>query len=128
MPQIKLPSARLLSVLLAGALLLCHGVFGVVHLICDPPQCVAIGHAPEHRAAHAAAAADAHEHPAGHETSTEYFAIFAGLLGLLLGLLPKGTASRVGVGARRPPVVRRASDMFRPARGPSPPSLQVFRL
>ena len=124
----KPPSAKLLSVVLAGALLLCHGVFGVVHLICDPPQCVAAGHAPEHRAAHAGVTAGAHEHSAGHGTSTEYFAVLAGLLGLLLGLLPKGAASRVGGGARRPPVVRRASDRFSPARGPSPPSLQVFRL
>jgi hypothetical protein len=123
----KLPSAKLLSVLLAGALLLCHGVFGVVHLTCDPPQCVAAtGHAPEHRAA--PATAGAHEHPAGHGTSTEYFAVLASLLGLLLGLLPTGVASRVGVGARRPPVVRLASDVFSPAQGPSPPSLQVFRL
>jgi len=125
----KPPSAKLLSVLLAGALLFCHGVYRVVHLICDQPQCVAAaGHAPEHRAAQVGAAAGAHEHPAGHGANTEYFAVLAGLLGLLLGLLPKGAASRVGVGARRPLVVRRASDVFSPARGPSPPSLQVFRL
>ena len=118
-------SAKHLSVLLAGALLLCHGVFGVVHLICDPPQCVA---AAEHGMAHAGAAADAHEHPVGHGASTEYFAVLAGLLGLLVGLLPKHATSRIGIGARRLPFVRRAPDVFRPARGPTPPVLQVFRL
>jgi hypothetical protein len=121
--------AKYLSVLLAGALLLCHGLFGVVHLICDLPQCVAAAeHAPEHRTAHAGAAVGAHEHPAGQGSNTEYFAVLAGLLGLLLGLLPRGVASRIGIGARRLPVVRRAPDVFRPARGPTPPVLQVFRL
>jgi hypothetical protein len=128
MPQMKSPSAKLLSVLLAGTLLLCHGAFGVVHLICDPPQCVAAArHAPEHRAAQAGAESGVHEHPAGHGANTEYFAVLAALLGLLLSLLPKGAAAWVGVGARRPPVVRRASDVFSPARGPTSPVLQVFR-
>jgi hypothetical protein len=125
----KPPGAKHLSVLLAGALLLCHGVFGVVHLICDPPQCVAAAeHEPEHRMAHAGVASGAHEHPAGHGASTEYFAVLAGLLGLLVGLLPKHATSRIGIGARRLPFVRRAPDVFRPARGPTPPVLQVFRL
>jgi hypothetical protein len=126
----KPPGAKYLSVLLAGALLLCHGVFGVVHLICDPPQCVAVAeHAPEHRTAHAEAAAGVHEqHPSGHGSNSEYFAVLAGLLGLLVGLLPRGVASWVGDGARRPPMVRWAPAVFRPARGPTPPVLQVFRL
>jgi hypothetical protein len=125
----RAPSTKHLSVLLAGALLLCHGVFGVVHLICDPPQCVAAAeHAPEHGITHAGAAVDAHEHPVGHGVSTEYFAVLAGLLGLLVGLLPKHATSRIGIDTRRLPVVRRAPDVFRPARGPTPPVLQVFRL
>ena len=125
----KPPGATHLSVLLAGALLLCHGVFGVVHLICDPPQCVAAAeHAPEHQMAHAGAAAGAHEHPAGHGASTGYFAVLAGLLGLLVGLIHKGVASRVGGGTRRPPMILLAPAVFSPARGPCPPSLQVFRL
>jgi len=115
-------------VLLAGTLLLCHGVFGVVHLVCDPPRCVAAEHAAEHQNAHAGTAAGEHEHSVGHGTATEYFAVLAGLLGLLLGLLPKGVASRVRIGARRPPGVRREPAVFCSARGPTPPVLQVFRL
>ena len=125
----RAPSTKHLSVLLAGALLLCHGVFGAVHLICDPPQYVAAAeHAPEHGMAHAGAAVDAHEHPVGHGASTGYFAVLAGLLGLLVGLLPKHATSRIGIDTRRLPVVRRAPDVFRPARGPTPPVCQVFRL
>ena len=32
----KLLGIRHLSVLLIGTLLLCHGVFGALHLVCDP--------------------------------------------------------------------------------------------
>src|SRR4028118_2405817 len=100
-PAMKAPSTKHLSVLLAGALLLCHGVFGVVHLICDLPQCVAAAeHAPERGMAHAGAAADAHEHPVGHGASTEYFAVLAGLLGLLIGLLPNHATPRAALATR----------------------------
>ena len=76
-----------------GALLLCHGAFGALHLACYLPECA--GGAKEHAAEHqpaAGAAGNAHEHPAGYATSPEYFAVVAfGLLGLLLRWLPKGT-------------------------------------
>ena len=124
----KPPGVDHLSVLLIGTLLLCHGVFGALHLVCDPPVCAG---AAEHPAVHesaAGAAAGVHEHPAGHGTGTEYFAVVAGLLGLLLGLLPKGALLRVGIGVGWPPVLRRASVVFRPARAPTSPILQVFRL
>ncbi len=124
--------ANHLHVLLAGALLLCHGVFGVLHLVCDTPLCAGAQHAAEHRPTQAGAAVDAHEHPAGHEAGTEYFAVVAGLLGLLLslllGLLPKGAPVRVGMRARRAHVLRWASAVFRPARAPTLPTLQVLRL
>jgi hypothetical protein len=117
-----------LSVLLAGTLLLCHGIFGVLHLVCDPP--VRAGGA-EHPAQHepaAKAAAGEHEHPMGHGAGTEYFAVVAGLLTLLLSMLPRGAASRVGISMGWAPVLRRAPLEFRSARAPTSPTLQVFRL
>jgi hypothetical protein len=123
----KLLGVRQLSLLLVGALLFCHGVFGSLHLVCDPPRCAdGVEHAAEHHPA--PGAAGAHEHPAGHGTGPEYFAVVAGLLSLLLSLLPKGASSWIGVGIRQPTVLRRASAVFRPARAPTSPVLQVFRL
>ena len=124
----KLLGARQLSVLLAGTLLLCHGVFGALHLVCGPPRCAGVA---EHSAGHepaAGAVAGVHEHPADHGTGTEYFAVVAGLLGLLVGLLRKGATSRVAIGMGWPTVLRWASLAFRPARAPTSPILQVFRL
>jgi hypothetical protein len=124
----KLLRVRQLSVLLAGTLLLCHGVFGALHLICGPPVCAgAAENAAEHYPA-AGAEAGAHEHPAGHGTSSEYFAVAASLLGLLLGLLRKGATARGRIGMGWSPVLRRAPLVFRPARAPTSPTLQVFRL
>jgi hypothetical protein len=92
----KLLGDRQLSLLLAGTLLLCHGAFGVLHLVCYPPQCAGeVEHAAEHQAA-AGGLGDAHEYPACHGTSTEYFAVLVvGLLGLFIGLLSKRTPLRV---------------------------------
>ena len=120
----KPPSVNQLSVLLAGTLLLCHGIFGALHLVCIPPVCAGSA---EHPAAHEPAA-DVHEHPADHGAGTAYFAVVTGLLGLLLGLLPRGATLRFGIGMGRPPVLRRAPLVFRPARAPTSPTLQVFRL
>ena len=121
-------SANQLSVVLAGTLLLCHGIFGALHLVCSPPVCAG---AAEHLAAHEAetgGAANAHEHPMDHGAGTEYFAVVAALLGLLLGLFPRGATARVRIGMGWPPVRRRAPIVFRPARAPTSPTLQVFRL
>ncbi len=120
---------RQLSVLLVGTLLLCHGVFGALHLFCYSPECVGDPeHAAEHQAA-AGAVGDAHEHPADHGTSTGYFAVlFVGLLGLLLGLLPKGEPLRIALGTHWPAVLRRVPAVFRPPPTPTPLTLQVFRL
>jgi len=124
----KVPGRRPLSLLLIGTLLFCHGVFGALHLICYAPQCAGDAeHPAEHHAA--AGAGDAHEHPAGHATSTEYFAVLAvGFLGLLLGLLPKSAPLRIGLDARWPAVLRRAPAVLRPPPTPTPLTLQVFRL
>jgi hypothetical protein len=124
----KVPGRRPLSLLLIGTLLFCHGVFGALHLICYAPQCA--GDA-EHPAEHHAAggAGDAHEHPAGHATSTEYFAVLAvGFLGLLLGLLPKSAPLRIGLDGRWPVVLRRVPAVLRPPPTPTPLTLRVLRL
>jgi hypothetical protein len=124
----KLFSAKQLSVLLASALLFCHGAFGAMHLVCDPPECAdGLRHAAEHHPA-TGAVAGAHVHPAGHGMGPEYFAVLAGLIGLLLGLLSKGAPSRIGNGMCQAAILRRASAVFRPARVPTSPILQVFRL
>jgi hypothetical protein len=111
----KLLGVRQLSVLLVGALLFCHGVFGVLHLVCYPPQCAG-------DAQHAA------EHHADHGTSPGYFAVLVGLLGLLLGFLPKGTPLRIRLDAGWPAVFRKVPAIFRPPPTPTPLTLQVFRL
>jgi hypothetical protein len=125
----KLLGIRQLSVLLVGTLLLCHGAFGALHLVCYPPQCAGDAeHSAEHQAA-AGGVGDSHEHPADHGTSTGYFAVLAvGLLGVLLGLLPKRALLRIRLDARRPAVLRRVPAVLRPPPTPTPLTLQVFRL
>jgi hypothetical protein len=115
---------RPLALLLVGTLLLCHGVFGALHLVCYSPQCA--GDAEHHAAA--GAVDDAPEHPADHGTSTGYFAVLVGLLGLLLGLLTKGAPLRIRLDARWPLALRRVPTVFRPPPTPTPLTLQVFRL
>src|SRR5918998_4090390 len=123
----KLLGLRRLSLLLIGTLLFCHGVFGSLHLLCYPPQCAGDAeHAAEHQAT--AGASGVHEHPAGHGTSPGYFAVLVGLLGLLLGLLPKGAPLRIRLEARWPVVLRRVPAVLRPPPTPTPLTLQVFRL
>ena len=126
----KLLGTRPLSVLLIGTVLLCHGIFGGLHLVCDPLEWCAGDeeYAAEHQTA--AGAGDAHEHPTGHGGSTAYFAVVAlGLLGLLLSLLPKGSVGlRSWLGIRWPAHFRRVPAVLRPPPTPTLPVLQVFRL
>ena len=125
----KLLGMRHLSALLIGTLLLCHGVLGALHLVCDPLEwCAGAQHSAEHQTA--AGAGDAHEHPTGHGGSTAYFAVVAlGLLVLILRLLPKCAAGlRIWLGTRWPEVLRRAPAVLRPPPTPALPVLQVFRL
>jgi hypothetical protein len=121
-------SIKHLSVLLAVALLLCHGLFGVVHLVCYLPQCADRGeHAAEHQAA-AGGLGDAHEYPAGHGSSTVYFAVLVGFLGLFLGLLSKRTPLRVRLGMPWAAALRLASYALHPPPTSTPSQLQVFSL
>jgi hypothetical protein len=125
----KLLGERQLSVLLVGTLLLCHGVFGALHLVCIPPQCAGDAeHAAGHRAA-AGGVGDSHEHPADHGTSTGYFAVLAvGLLGLLLGLVRNGAPLRIWLEAPWPAVLHLVPAVVRPPPTPILSTLQVFRL
>jgi hypothetical protein len=128
-PPMKLLGSRQLPLLLVFTLLLCHGVFGALHLVCYPPQCAGDAeHAADHQSA-AGAVSGVHEHPAGHHgTSIGYFAVLVGLLGLFLELLPKGALLRVGLGMPWTAVLRRLPAAFRPPPTPTPIDLQVFRL
>ena len=120
---------RHLSALLIGTLLLCHGVLGALHLVCDPLEwCAGAQHSAEHQTA--AGAGDAHEHHTGHGGSTAYFAVVAlGLLGLILRLLPKCAAGlRIWLGTRWPAVLRRMPAVLRAPPTPALPVVQVFRL
>jgi hypothetical protein len=127
---VKLLGIRHLSVLLIGTLLLCHGVFGALHLVCDPLEWCIVGtqHSAEHQTS--TGAGDAHEPHTGHGGSTAYFAVVAlGLLVLILRLLPKCAAGlRIWLGARLPKVLRLVPAVLRPPPIPTPPVLQVFRL
>jgi hypothetical protein len=119
---------KLLPLLLIGALLLCHGVFGALHLVCDPPKCAGgANHAAEHQHA-AGPPGDIHEHPAGHAMGTEYFAVVVGLLGLLLRLLYATTPLRRKECTRWFSPTWRVSIVSRPPPTPSPRLLQVFKL
>jgi len=126
---VTLLGSRHVSVLLIGTLLLCHGVFGALHLMCDPLEWCIGGaqHSAEHQTA--AGAGDAHEHHTGHGGSTTYFAVVAlGLLVLILRLLPKCAAGlRIWLGTRSPELLRRVPAVLRPPPTPTLPVLQVFR-
>jgi hypothetical protein len=129
-PLVKLLGIRYLSVLLIGTLLLCHGVFGALHLVCDPLEWCIGGaqHSAEHQTS--TGAGDAHEHPTGHGVGTAYFGVVAhGLLILILMLLPKSAAGlRTWLSTRWTAVLRRVPAVLRPPPTPTSPVLQVFRL
>src|SRR5215212_1641856 len=118
---------KILPLLLVGALFLCHGVFGPLHLVCSSPECVdGAGHPAGHHSA-AGTMGHTHGHQVGHASGAEYFAVVAGLLGLLASMLSKGMWSKKGLGLRRDVVFRRAPTVIRPPRAPTSRALQVFR-
>jgi len=129
-PLVKLLGIRHLSVLLIGTVLLCHGFFGALHLVCDPLEWCIGGaqHSAEHQTA--AGAGGAHEHHTDHGGSTAYFAVVAlGLLVLILRLLPECAAGlRIWLGTRWTAVLHRVPAVLRAPPTPALPVLQVFRL
>jgi len=122
------PRGRLLALLLVGSLLLCHGVFGILHLCSDSSAPIHQDH--EHLPL-IDGAVGAHEHPSCHLTGAEYFAaLLTTFLGLILGLLLKGVRLyRAIIAAPRPSDPYSPLVIFHPPRGPTTlPILQVFRL
>ena len=119
---------RQLALLLVGTLLLCHGVFGALHLCSTPTT------APTHQTHEHPSFADetvvGHEHPVCHLTGAEYFVVlFTVFLGLVLGLLLKGARLWGRVASCKPSRPYLPPLVSHPPRGPTKlPVLQVFRL
>ena len=122
---------RFLHLLLAGALLLCHGFFGALHLAPDTPtHSLPAG---SHGAGHTA---EGHggtghgEHPEHHNPDAGYFAVLIGiLLGVLvLPILGFGRQSAASLCAPRRSAKDPSARVPNFARGPTLPTLQVFRL
>jgi hypothetical protein len=99
-----------------------------LQLVCASPECVEGAAHPSGHPSASGSMGHAHEHPVGHATSADYFAVVAGLLGLLAGLLSTGTWTKTGLGSRRAPSSLRVPAVCRPARAPTSRVLQVFRL
>lgn len=118
---------RLWALLLVGTLLLCHGVFGAMHL-CSTPM------ASTHQAHEHSSSADetvgGHEHLPCHLAGAEYFAVLlTAFLGLVLGLLLEGARLWSRVTTSRIYELFFPAATFHPPRGPTTlPVLQVFRL
>lgn len=118
------PRGRLLALLLVGAILVCHGVFGALHL-CSSPQTHLHQ---EHVHPAVEEGMGAHDEDSScHALGADYFAVLLTAF-LVLGLLLEGARSWISVvapstvGRRFTPVV------LHPPRGPTLPVLQVFRL
>jgi hypothetical protein len=119
---------RKLSVLLAGTLLLCHGIFGALHLECIFPECADVA---QHAAENTLLTGEyggAHQHPADHGMDSEYFAVLVLFLGLLLRLLPTVAPFRIKIGMPRFPQSWRILSVSRPPPALPSQALQVFRL
>jgi hypothetical protein len=123
---------RLAILCLVGALLLCHGLFGALHLCSTTEHAAsADSHLTHDRHASSEAGANTNEHPVCHLLhAAAYYAVFlAAFLWLLFGLLLlKG--ARVWSTSLAPAASFRR---FGPVvlhlpRGPTLPVLQVFRL
>jgi len=112
------------------ALLLCHGAFGVLHLISDPvsPPISAGEHATAHQPSGAHGGPVSEERPAPHHA--QYFAVLLGafLGGLTLWLLLKKGRGRDGTFSARRLRGSPPATVFNLSRGPTLPLLQVFCL
>ncbi len=122
-----LTRAKVLALLLVGALLLCHGIYGVVHLCSASSVSVPEGH--EHSSLAQSGMVTHEDHPSCHLEGTEYFAVlFAAFLGLVLGLLLEGARPYGKVATSFALDLRLCPYVPYSPRGPTLTILQVFRL
>jgi hypothetical protein len=123
----RLTRAKVLALLLVGALLLCHGIYGVVHLCSASSVFVSEGH--EYSSLAQMGMVDHEDHPSCHPEGAEYFAVlFAAFLGLVLGLLLEGARPYGKVATSFALDLRLRPSVPYPPRGPTLTVLQVFRL
>jgi len=125
-----LTTERLSALLLIWALLLCHGVFGSLHLVPDPALQPSLPgeHATTHLPSHAHGVAAPGEHPPSHHA--EYFAVLLGtfLGGLALWSLLENDRWSDGTSSARRFAGSPPATVFNLPRGPTLTLLQVFRL
>jgi len=118
--------SSLLSLLLVGTLLVCHGAFGALHL-CSAPHY--FSHQTHELSSSTVTGNVEHEHPVCHlMDATVYFAVLlVAFLRLVLGLL-KG--ARLWSRVTTPLIFDRrfCLPVSHPPRGPTLPVLQMFRL
>jgi hypothetical protein len=123
---------RLAILCLVGALLLCHGLFGALHLCSTTePAASADSHLTHDHHASSEAGANTNEHPLCHLLhAAAYYAVFlAAFLWLVFGLLlRKGTRLWSTSTAPAASFRRFGPVVLHPPRGPTLPVLQVFRL
>jgi hypothetical protein len=117
---------RILALLLVGALLLCHGVFGALHLCTTPPAGSSAQHA-VHDHSSPGGATSSHDHQVCHlmHAGNYYAVLLTALLGLALGLLLLLKGVRLWSRITLPPA---AFQRFRPALLHPPPVLTVSPL
>ena len=123
---------RLAILCLVGALLLCHGLFGALHLCSTTEHAApADSHLAHDHHASSEAGANTNEHPVYHLLhAAAYYAVFlAAFLWLVFGLLLlKGARVWSTCTAPAASFRRFGPVVLHPPRGPTLPVLQVFRL
>src|SRR5215210_3501971 len=123
---------RLAILCLIGALLLCHGVFGALHLCSTTEHAASTdSHLAQDHHASSEAGANTDEHTMCHLLhAAAYYAVFlAAFLWLVFGLLLlKGARLWSTITAPAASFRRFGPVVLHPPRGPTLPVLQVFRL
>ena len=124
---------RLAILCLIGALLLCHGVFGALHLWSTTEHAASTdSHLAQDHHASSEAGANTDEHTMCHllHAAAYYAVLLAAFLWLVFGLLLLKGAARLWSTSTAPAASFRRFGpvVLHPPRGPTLPVLQVFRL